>query len=106
MQGRIGGRSTFGAARPRSSHAPTVPAWTCRPRTHARASSLLLTQGVVVRPLGSDALATPVHGERVERHAEPLSLAPVHFALVLRAHSSLGGCHGPGHVPRHSLELW
>ena len=106
MQGRIGGRSTFGAARPRSSHAPTVPVWTCRPRTHARASSLLLTRGVVVRPLGSDALATPVHGERVERHAEPLSLAPVHFALVLRAHSSLGGCHGPGHVPRHSLELW
>jgi hypothetical protein len=88
MQGRIGARSTFVAARPRSSHAPPVPAVDSQ-TTHARASSLLLTRGVVVRPLGSGALATPVHGERVELHAEPLSLAPVHFALVLRAHGSL-----------------
>jgi len=51
---------------------------------HARQReiALLLTRGALVRPMGSDTFATPVHGERVELHAQPLSLAPVHFAPV------------------------
>lgn len=50
--------------------------------THASARSRCSSRGALVRPMGSDTFATPVHGERVELHAQPLSLAPVHFAPV------------------------